>query len=109
MSPTGTEIGAPVSTTAVPRARPSVESIATARTRSSPRCCCTSAISSPPSGRSMLQRGVDLGELVGKTASTTTPLISIRLPTFSLLPFVLAMCLLSDLSLEASLRRARET
>ena len=44
-SPTGTEIGAPVSTTSVPRARPSVESIATARTRSSPRCCCTSATS----------------------------------------------------------------
>ena len=35
----------PVSTTSTPRARPSVVSIATARTRSSPRCCCTSAIS----------------------------------------------------------------
>ena len=44
-SPTGTEIGPPVSTTSSPRASPSVESIATARTRSSPRCCCTSAIS----------------------------------------------------------------
>ncbi len=40
--PTGTEIGAPVSITSTPRARPSVVSIATARTRSSPRCCCTS-------------------------------------------------------------------
>ena len=41
-----------------PRARPSVVSIATARTRSSPRCCCTSAISSrvppPSSGTWML-------------------------------------------------------
>ena len=35
-SPTGTLIGAPVSTTSTPRGRPSVESIATARTRSSP-------------------------------------------------------------------------
>ncbi len=51
-SPTGTEIGAPVSLTSAPRASPSVESIATARTRSFPRCCCTSAIRSvcsPPS------------------------------------------------------------
>jgi hypothetical protein len=52
-SPTGTEIGEPVSNTSIPRARPSVASIATARTRSSPRCCCTSAIRSGPSGRGM--------------------------------------------------------
>ena len=52
-SPTGTEIGPPVSNTSVPRAMPSVASIATARTRSSPRCCCTSAIRSVPSGRGM--------------------------------------------------------
>ena len=49
--PTGTEIGWPVSTTSVPRASPSVVSSATARTRSSPRCCCTSATRWPPSGR----------------------------------------------------------
>ena len=41
-SPTGTVIGPPVSMTSVPRARPSVVSMATARTRSSPRCCWTS-------------------------------------------------------------------
>jgi len=40
--PTGTVIGAPVSITSVPRASPSVVSMATARTRSSPRCCWTS-------------------------------------------------------------------
>ena len=40
--PTGTVIGAPVSITSVPLERPSVVSMATARTRSSPRCCCTS-------------------------------------------------------------------
>jgi len=32
------------STDGIPRASPSVDSIATARTRSSPRCCCTSAM-----------------------------------------------------------------
>ena len=41
-SPTGTVIGAPVSLTSRPRARPSVEDIATARTQLLPRCCCTS-------------------------------------------------------------------
>ena len=45
-SPTGTVIGPPVSITSSPRCRPSVASIATARTRSSPRCCCTSQTSS---------------------------------------------------------------
>ena len=38
-SPTGTEMGAPVSVTSVPRARPSVVSSATARTLSSPSSC----------------------------------------------------------------------
>ena len=42
-SPTGTVMGPPVSVTSTPRASPSVESMATARTLSSPRCCCTSA------------------------------------------------------------------
>ena len=46
-SPTGTEIDAPVSCTSAPRGMPSVESIATARTRSLPRCCCTSATRKP--------------------------------------------------------------
>ena len=64
-SPTGTEIGAPVSTTSTPRARPSVESIATARTRSSPRCCCTSA-TSVPRRQLDLEGGQDLGQAVGE-------------------------------------------
>ncbi len=76
--PTGTEIGAPVSITSTPRASPSVVSIATARTRSSPRCCCTSqtrysswaaAMSSSSSARGGLgaldeDRVVDLRQLV---------------------------------------------
>ena len=41
--PTGTEIGAPVSITSMPRCKPSVGFIATVRTRPSPRCCSTSA------------------------------------------------------------------
>jgi hypothetical protein len=88
-SPTGTEIGAPVSVTSVPRERPSVESIATARTRSSPRCCCTSAISGVvvPSGPGTSMRSAVLisGRRSLKTASTTTPLISTIVPTFGAL------------------------
>jgi hypothetical protein len=38
-SPTGTEIGAPVSVHSWPRTRPSEVSIATVRTVFSPRCC----------------------------------------------------------------------
>jgi hypothetical protein len=41
-SPTGTEIGPPVSSTGMPRARPSVVVIATVRTQLLPRCCWTS-------------------------------------------------------------------
>ena len=44
--PTGIEIGAPVSTTFMPRRMPSVAFIATVRTRFSPRCCSTSAMTS---------------------------------------------------------------
>src|SRR4051794_21246167 len=85
-SPTGTEIGRPVSVTSMPRASPSVLSIATARTRSSPRCCCTSATSWPPS-RSIVTAWLISGSCPGKTASITTPLISTILPTF--LPLLL--------------------
>src|SRR3954469_11504022 len=94
-SPTGTEIDVPVSVTSVPRERPSVESIATARTRSSPRCCCTSAISSPRSVW-MLSAELISGSRLGNTASRTTPLISTMLPL--LLPFWSAMSLLSSAS-----------
>src|ERR687888_1402211 len=84
--PTGTLIGPPVSTTSAPRASPSVESIATARTRSSPRCCWTSAIrliAGRPSCSGASTRSAVLisGSVPGKTASITTPLISTILPT----------------------------
>ena len=41
--PTGIMMGPPVSVTSMPRTRPSVESMATARTVDSPRCCATSS------------------------------------------------------------------
>ena len=91
-SPTGTVIGPPVSMTSVPRDRPSVVSIATARTRSSPRCCCTSqtrilfgaADALASSSRFGLRRIAVLisGSSSGNTASMTTPWISSMRPTF---------------------------
>ena len=100
MSPTGTVIGAPLSITSTPRASPSVVSIATARTRSSPRCCCTSQTSQWSSSAAMssvlfLERGLGAatriawlisGSFSGKTASITTPWISSIRPTFLWLP-----------------------
>src|SRR5918999_1313394 len=107
--PTGTVIGPPVSRTSVPRARPSVESIATARTRSSPRCCCTSQTSrrllpatsessepSPvePSASWRASMNTSSALLIsgrlsaGNTASITTPWISSTRPRpFSPPPF----------------------
>ena len=41
--PTGIMIGAPVSTASIPRTMPSVEVMATVRTRSPGRCVCTSS------------------------------------------------------------------
>ena len=97
-------IGPPVSTTSTPRASPSVVSIATARMRSSPRCCCTShtstpALAAPMSCASSSARGrgagdgdrvIDLGQFVGETASITTPWISSMRPTLRLAPLPLA-------------------
>ena len=50
-APTGIAMGWPVGTAAMPRLRPSVESIATQRTVSSPMCCCTSTTSVRPFSR----------------------------------------------------------
>src|ERR1039458_6440071 len=96
-SPTGTVIGPPVSITSAPRASPSVVSIATARTRSSPRCCWTShtsTLSPPPgltpsasssaaaAGRATVIAWLISGSFPEKTASITTPWISSMRPTF---------------------------
>ncbi|MND05321.1 hypothetical protein D3C83_260350 [compost metagenome] len=48
--PTGTMIGLPVSSAFIPRTMPSVGSMATQRTRLSPRCCSTSATMSIGTG-----------------------------------------------------------
>ena len=46
--PTGIEIGPPVSSTSLPRVRPSVASMAIVRTVNSPSCCATSSTSLRP-------------------------------------------------------------
>ncbi len=51
ISPTGTEMGAPVSFTSMPLSRPSVDPMATARTVPEPKCCCTSRTSRSPFSR----------------------------------------------------------
>ena len=91
--PTGTVIGAPVSVTLSPRLTPSVASIAIARTRSSPRCCCTSSVKNPsvrpPSGWiSIVSAWKISGMWPGKTTSMTTPVTCSTVPTcsFAVLP-----------------------
>ena len=71
----------------VDAARDAVGRVHRGRTRSSPRCCCTSAINStacmPSRSGSSIRRAVLIsGRLSVKTASMTTPLISMTLPTF---------------------------
>src|SRR5205807_8735331 len=100
-SPTGTVIGPPVSTTSRPRESPSVVSIATARTRSSPRCCWTSHTSRLPpapaltpsasssaaaAGRVIVMAWLISGSRSGNTASITTPWISSMRPVLRCAP-----------------------
>ena len=95
--PTGTSIGDPRSKTFIPLTRPSVESIATVRTLSSPRCCCTSQISSS-SIPSMLFRGILTALRISgsfppeKSTSTTGPITCTILPSFIHLLFVDTEC-----------------
>ena len=81
-SPAGITIGDPVCFASNPRCSPSVLSIATQRTVSSPICCCTSTTSSRPSGRSIFRASWILGNtfsascpLVSKNTSMTGPII----------------------------------
>ena len=74
--PTGTEIGIPESTTLTPRVKPSVESIATVRTKLSPKCCATSKTKVSSSDRSTLSAFKISGKWPSsKTTSTTAPII----------------------------------
>jgi hypothetical protein len=80
-SPTGTVIGAPVSRTSVPRARPSVVVIATARTQLLPRCCWTSHTSGvSPSRRISTALRIEGSCPAGNSMSTTGPVIWITRP-----------------------------
>src|SRR3954453_1130331 len=95
-SPPGTVIGPPVSVTTAPRSIPSVASIATARTRSSPRCCCTSqtrtADSPSPPLVSIVTAEKISGSWSGKTASMTTPVTCSTRPWLvPLVPLLSAM------------------
>jgi hypothetical protein len=77
--PTGTEIGAPVGLTAMPRRRPSEEPIAMVRTMPSPSCCCTSKVSPdsalPESASSRVRASNTLGMASrGNLMSTTAPM-----------------------------------
>src|SRR4051794_9020659 len=112
-SPTGTVIGPPVSVTTAPRSIPSVASIATARTRSSPRCCCTSqtrAVDSPspsPALVSIVTAEKISGSFSGKTASMTTPVTCSTRPTLVPFPLLSAMGSFSCLQIESWLLCAR--
>src|SRR5690348_7938808 len=108
-SPTGTVIGPPVSVTTAPREIPSVASIATARTRSSPRCCCTSQTRtadspslSPPLVSIVTAEKIS-GSLSGKTASMTTPVTCSTRPWLvPLVPLLSAMGSFSDHRIEVA-------
>src|ERR1700761_7910690 len=83
--PTGTRIGAPVSTTSWPRVRPSVASMAMARTAFSPRCCATSNTRRtflPVRGSVLVVSSAFkiAGRAPSNSTSTTAPMIWIRRP-----------------------------
>src|SRR5579871_1431327 len=78
--PTGTEIGAPVSTASVPRTRPSVVSIATVRTALSPRCCATSSTRVLPSCFTCSADKI-AGRSPSNFTSTTAPMTWVMRPT----------------------------
>ncbi len=87
-APTGMAMGRQVFFTSRPRLRPSVESMATQRTVSSPMCCCTSNTSSFPSGRVTTRassiRGSSSSALradILKCTSTTGPTTCAMCPT----------------------------
>ena len=87
-APTGIEMGRKVFSTSSPRLRPSVESIATQRTVSSPMCCCTSRMILLPSGlrteRASSIRGSSSSALRAdmlKCTSTTGPTTCEMCPT----------------------------
>src|SRR5258706_3332970 len=85
-SPIGTAMAWPVSTTSLPRTRPSVESIATVRTVDSPRCCATSRTSRLPL-LSVSSAFRISGSGPSNCTSTTAPMTWVTRPILLLIPF----------------------
>src|SRR5580698_3352099 len=79
-SPTGTEIGAPVSVTSWPRTSPSLVSIAIVRTVDSPRCWATSSTRRLP--WFLVSSALRIaGKWSSKCTSTTAPMTWVMRPT----------------------------
>src|SRR6186997_1846803 len=107
-SPTGTVIGAPVSTTLVPRASPSVVVIATLRTQLLPRCCATSHTSGSPPSTSISTAFRIFGSWpAGNSMSTTGPVIWMTRPS-ALAGAAVAMSFSSSWCGSARLRAGRD-
>ena len=85
--PTGTEIGAPVSTALNPLTRPSVVSIAIVRTVFSPICCATSSTSVRPSISTVSAFRI-AGLSPSNWTSHTAPRTCVMMPTLFLAMFV---------------------
>ena len=77
-SPTGTEIGAPLSTTAAPRTMPSVGCMEIARTRLSPMCWATSRVKvrTSPESVTSTRKALKIAGIAsdGNSISTTGPI-----------------------------------
>src|SRR2546426_9435613 len=86
--PTGTEIGSPRSSASMPLTIPSVGSMATQRTRFSPGCCSTSAVTSIASEDSLERPWIRTALRMdgrcssGNSMSMTGPIIRTTLPLF---------------------------
>ena len=83
-SPTGTLIGAPVSSASMPRIRPSVELMAIQRVTLSPRCCMTSTVRSMSWSAvlplTLMAFRISGSSPAGNSISTTGPMTCTTLP-----------------------------
>src|SRR5690349_20797949 len=103
--PTGTVIGLPVSVASMPRRKPSVLVIATARTQSLPRCCCTSStirslpmlpVASVPSVFTSTALYISGNWSGGNSMSTTGPVICTIFPVAGISLLLLLTAYLDD-------------
>ena len=84
-SPTGTEMGAPVAVTAMPRPRPSLGESMMQRTVSPPTCWATSMTSRRPSNSTSRASFSSGRAPPSKATSTTGPMTCTMVPCFSLI------------------------